>query len=296
MTQHDGKTRNLSPDILTAEVLARFENSGSQRFKEVMQSLVRHLHSFIQEVELTEKEWFEAIDFLTRTGHISDDKRQEFILLSDTLGASMQVIGINNRKPPEATEATVFGPFYVEGAPKYENGDDLANGAPGQPCFVSGRVRSTSGEPIPRAHLDIWQADEEGLYDVQRQGLQEAHGRGQLNADEEGRFWFWSVKPEPYPIPYDGPVGDMLKAAGRSLMRPAHIHFMVSAPGYEAVVTHVFEEGGEHLDSDAVFGVKGSLVADFVRHKPGVALDGAEMDTAYYTMSYDFVLTPSTES
>jgi len=255
VTQHDGKTHNLSQDALTQEVLARFENSDSQRFKEVMQSLVRHLHSFIREVELTEEEWFEAIQFLTRTGQISDDKRQEFILLSDTLGASMQMIGINNQKPPTATEATVFGPFYIENAPEYKNGEDLANGAPGEPCFVNGHVRSTSGDPVPHAHLDIWQADDEGLYDVQRENLSEAQGRGQLNTDEEGRFWFWTVKPEPYPIPYDGPVGDMLKAAGRSPMRPAHVHFMVSTPGYETVVTHVFEEAGEYLDSDAVFGL-----------------------------------------
>ena len=289
------ETRNLTEDDLTEEVLATFEDAEPERFKEIMQSLVRHLHAFVREVEPTEEEWFEAIKFLTRTGQISDDNRQEFILLSDTLGVSMQVIGINHRKPTGATEATVFGPFYVEGAPEYKNGDDLANGAPGEPCFVEGRVRSVNGEPIANAHLDVWQADDEGLYDVQREGLSEAQGRGQLNADEDGRFWFRSVKPEPYPIPYDGPVGDMLKAANRSPMRPAHVHFRVSAPGYETVTTHVFAEGDEYLDSDAVFGVKDSLVTDFVRHESGTAPDGTEIDIPYYTMSYDFVLTPSAE-
>jgi hydroxyquinol 1,2-dioxygenase len=290
-----GETRDLTEDNLIKEVLATFEDAESERFKEIMQSLVRHLHAFVREVEPTEEEWFEAIEFLTRTGKISDDNRQEFILLSDTLGVSMQVIDINHRKPTGATEATVFGPFYVEGAPEYKNGDDLANGAPGEPCFVEGQVRSVSGEPIANAHLEIWQADDEGLYDVQREGLSEAQGRGQLNADESGRFWFWSVKPESYPIPYDGPVGDMLKAANRSPMRPAHVHFRISAPGYETVTTHVFEEGDEYLDSDAVFGVKDSLIADIVCHEPGLAPDGTGMNKPFYTLNYDFVLASSAE-
>ncbi len=303
--------RNLTGENLTEAVLASFEGSASPRFKEIMQCLVKHLHAFVEEVELTEEEWFEAIDFLTRTGQISDGKRQEFILLSDTLGVSMLVVGINHRKatgaaePAEVvergkgreagpvTEATVFGPFFVEDAPLFENGDDLANGAPGEPCFVEGRVVSTNGDPIAGAHLEVWQADEEGLYDVQRAGLSEAQGRGHLYADGEGRFYFRTVRPEPYPIPYDGPVGDMLKAAGRSPMRPAHIHFMVSAPEYETVTTHVFAAGDEHLDSDAVFGVKESLISSFERHEPGTAPDGTRMDNPYYTVSYDFVLAPS---
>lgn len=287
--------RDLTEENLTEAVLERYEGSESERFKEVMQSLVKHLHSFVREVELTEEEWFEAIQFLTNTGKISDENRQEFILLSDTLGISMLLVGINNRRPAGATESTVFGPFYVEGAPLFENGDDLANGAPGEPCFVEGRVCSVNGEPIGGAHLDVWQADDEGCYDVQYDGLEEARGRGHLYADDDGRFWFWSIKPESYPIPYDGPVGEMLDAANRSPMRPAHVHFRVSAPGYETVVTHVFEEGDEYLDSDAVFGVKESLIAEFVRHDSGTALDGTEMDVPYYTLNYDFVLVPSEE-
>jgi len=289
-------TRDLADEKLTEAVLASFDGGSSLRFKEIMQSLIGHLHAFVSEVGLTEDEWFQAIDFLTRTGQMSDDKRQEFILLSDTLGVSMLVVGINNRRPPDATQATVFGPFFVEGSPFFENGDDLANGAPGEPCFVQGRVRSLSGEPIAGAHLAIWQADEDGFYDVQYEALSETRGRGQLYADEEGRYWFWSVKPEAYPIPDDGPVGELLNAADRSPMRPAHVHFMVSAPDYEPVTTHVFEAGDEYLDSDAVFGVKEALITEFVRHEPGMAPDGTEMDVPYYTAGYDFVLAPSDEA
>jgi hydroxyquinol 1,2-dioxygenase len=291
-----GGMRDLADEKLTEAVIASFDESGSSRFKEVMQSLIKHLHAFVSEVELTEEEWFLAIDFLTRVGHMSDDKRQEFILLSDTLGISMLVVGVNNKKPPGATQATVFGPFFVENSPFFENGDDLANGAPGEPCLVEGRVRSLDGEPIAGAHLAVWQADEDGFYDVQYEALSETRGRGQLYADEEGRFWFWSVKPEPYPIPDNGPVGEMLEAANRSPMRPAHVHFMVSAPGYETVTTHVFEAGDEYLDSDAVFGVKESLIAGFARHEPGTAPDGTQMDVPYYTVRYDFVLAPSGET
>jgi hydroxyquinol 1,2-dioxygenase len=288
-------TRDLADEKLTEAVLARFDGSRSPRFKEIMQSLIRHLNAFVSEVGLTEEEWFRAIDFLTRTGHMSDDKRQEFILLSDTLGVSMLVVGINNRKPPGATQATVFGPFFVEDSPFFQNGGDLSGGAPGEPCFVEGRVLSASGEPIAGAHLAVWQADEAGFYDVQYGALSETRGRGQLYANEDGRYWFWSVKPEAYPIPDDGPVGELLNAANRSPMRPAHIHFMISAPGYEPVTTHIFEAGDEFLDSDAVFGVKESLIVEFVRHEPGMAPDGTELDVPYYTVRYNFVLTPETD-
>jgi hydroxyquinol 1,2-dioxygenase len=288
-------TRNLADEGLTRAVLASFGNSESERFREVVQSLVRHLHAFVSEVELTEEEWFKGIDFLTRTGHITDDRRQEFILLSDVLGVSMLVIGLNNRKPAGATESTVFGPFFVEGSPRYTNGDDIANGAPGEPCFMQGRVLSVAGEPIPDARIEVWQADEAGFYDVQYDDLSEPRGRGHLYSDEEGRYWFWSVKPEAYPIPNDGPVGELLSAANRSPMRPAHVHFMVKAPGYETLITHVFAEGDRHLDSDAVFGVKSSLITNFERHEPGTAPDGRKMDVPFYTMSYDVVLAPSGE-
>lgn len=279
-------------DTLTKEVLERFEGSESERFKEVMQSLVRHLHAFVHDVELTEEEWFAAIDFLTRCGHITDDKRQEFILLSDVVGLSMKVIGLNNRKPEGATEATVFGPFFVKDSPKFALGDDISNGAPGEPCHFSGRILSTDGSPISNAHVEVWQSDEDGFYDVQYNDLDEMRGRGQMNADEEGNYYFWSVKPVAYPIPYDGPVGDMLKAANRSPMRPAHEHFMISADGYETLITHVFDKGDKYLEADAVFGVKDSLITTFERHEPGEAPDGRTMDESFYTIAYDFVMNP----
>jgi hydroxyquinol 1,2-dioxygenase len=290
--QPTAERRNLADADLTRAVVASFDNTPDPRLREVLQSLVRHLHAFASEVELTEQEWFAAIDFLTRTGHITDDKRQEFVLASDVLGLSMLVIGINHRHPTGATESTVFGPFFVEGSPAFENGDDLANGAPGIPCYVSGVVRSVSGEPVPGARLEIWQADDEGLYDVQYADLDEPRGRGHLHSDDEGRYWFWTVHPTAYPIPTDGPVGELLAAANRSPMRPAHIHFMVTAPGYQTLTTHVFDVDDEYLDTDAVFGVRSSLLATFERHDGGTAPDGRAMDGAWSSTEFDLVIAP----
>lgn len=286
-------TRNLADEDLTRAVLATFDNSKSERFQRVMQSLVTHLHAFIKEVELTEEEWFQGIDFLTRTGHITDDKRQEFVLLSDVLGVSMLVIDINNKMYTEATASTVFGPFFFEGSPAFVNGDDIANGAIGEPCYMHGRVLSTTGEPLPNALIEIWQADEDGFYDVQYKESSQVFGRGHLYSDKEGNYSFWSVRPEAYPIPNDGPVGELLDAANRSPMRPAHVHFMIKVPGYKTLITHVFKEDDKYLDSDAVFGVRSSLVTNFERHEPGTAPDGKKMEVPYYTMSYDFLLPPS---
>lgn len=285
--------RNLADEQLTSAVLASFDGAGSPRFQQIMRSLVTHLHAFVSDVQLTEEEWFAGIDFLTRTGHITDDKRQEFVLASDVLGISMLVIGINNRRSPNATESTVFGPFFVEGSPRFDNGDDIANGAPGQPCLLQGRVRSVSGDGVPGARIEVWQADDDGFYDVQYRDLDAPRGRGHLFSDDEGRWWFWSVRPEAYPIPDDGPVGDLLEAAGRSPMRPAHVHFMVTADGYQTLITHVFDETDGHLDTDAVFGVKDQLLTTFVRHEPGTAPDGTRMDVPYHTMSYDLILEPA---
>jgi hydroxyquinol 1,2-dioxygenase len=282
--------RDLADAALTDAVVDSFTTEG--RFTTVMTSLVRHLHAFAAEVELTEAEWFAGIDFLTRVGHITDDKRQEFILLSDVLGLSMLVVGINNRRAPEATESTVFGPFFVEGSPGFANGDDLANGAPGEPCLMQGRVVDLDGEPVAGARIEVWQADEDGFYDVQYADLDHAQGRGHLSAGEDGRFWFWSVKPEAYGIPDDGPVGELLKAAGRGPMRPAHVHFKVDAPGFQTLITHVFVAGDAYLDSDAVFGVRENLIGEFTRHEPGTAPDGSERDAPYWTMTYDMVLSP----
>jgi hydroxyquinol 1,2-dioxygenase len=274
-------TRNLADEDLTNAVLASFDGAKTERFKMIAESLVKHLHAFASEVQLTEEEWFAGIDFLTRTGHITDDKRQEFVLLSDVLGLSMLVVGMNNRRPPQATESTVFGPFFVEDSPAFENGDDIAHGFSGEPCHMAGRVVDVDGAPVAGARVEVWQADDDGFYDVQYADLDEPRGRGHLYTGDDGRFWFWSVKPEAYPIPADGPVGELLTAGGRGPMRPAHVHFMVTAEGYQRLITHVFVEGDEHLDSDAVFGVRSALIAPFVR------------DGDHWTMTYELVLAPS---
>jgi hydroxyquinol 1,2-dioxygenase len=283
--------RNLSDERLTQVVLESFENAPTARNKEILRALVKHLHAFAVEVQLTEEEWAYGIDFLTRTGHITDDKRQEFILLSDVLGLSMQVIGINHAVPDGATENTVFGPFFVADSPRYSNGDDIANGASGIPCHFEGSVTSVDGEPIRHAKLEIWMADDEGNYDVQYADLDHPQGRGHLFSSDDGHYWFWSVLPEAYPIPHDGPVGDLLKGAGRHPWRPAHIHFQISAPGYKTCTTHVFVDGDQYLDSDAVFGVKSSLIQGFEHHEAGPTPDGRDIGGAeYWTMHYDFVL------
>jgi hydroxyquinol 1,2-dioxygenase len=285
--------RNLADADLTRAVEASFDATPNPRLRELMQALTRHLHAFVSEVDLTEDEWFAAIDFLTRTGHMCDDKRQEFVLASDVMGVSMLTIGINHRHPNGATESTVFGPFFVEGSPAHENGDDLANGAPGTPCYVSGSVRAVTGEPISGALIEIWQADEDGLYDVQYANLDEARGRGHLHSDDQGRYWFWTVHPEAYPIPTDGPVGELLNATARSPMRPAHIHFMVKAPDYRTLITHVFDEADQYLDTDAVFGVRSSLLTGFEHHEGGTAPDGREMSGPWASTEFDLILAPS---
>jgi hydroxyquinol 1,2-dioxygenase len=273
--------RNVTHDNITQAVIARMEDGPNPRLKEVLGSLVRHLHSFAREVRLTEAEWLEGIEFLTRTGHITDEKRQEFILLSDVLGLSMLTVAMNQDKPEGCTEATVFGPFHVDGAPSYEQDGDVANGAPGVPCLVRGYVRNLKGHPIPNARIEVWQADADGLYDVQRDsGRHQA--RGVLLAGDEGEYRFKSIVAEPYPIPDDGPVGDLLRATGRHPWRPAHLHFMIEAPGYEKLVTHVFRSGDPYLDSDAVFGVRSSLIVEWPQQADGSFL-----------LEYDFVLNPS---
>lgn len=286
--------RNLDENTITSAVLARHENAGDGRLKTIATSLVRHLHAFAREVNLTEREWEQGIRFLTDVGHITDDKRQEFILLSDTLGLSMLVTAMANRKPAGCTEATVLGPFFVEDAPAYQNGDDVANGAHGEPCFVSGSIRGPDGEPVAGARIEVWQADSDGFYDVQHASNEAHRARGVLHSLADGRYHFRSIVAEPYPIPHDGPVGKMLQALGRHPWRPAHLHFMITAPGYEQLVTHVFREGDHYLDSDAVFGVRSSLVAQWIRHEAGVAPDGTRMSAQYCTLEFDFVLNRST--
>jgi hydroxyquinol 1,2-dioxygenase len=284
--------RNIDEDTITQAVLSRQADAPDARLRDIMTSLVQHLHAFAREVQLTEAEWEAGIAFLTATGHITDDKRQEFILLSDTLGLSTLVTAMNHKKPAGCTEATVFGPFHVDGAPHFELDADIANGAKGQPCWVRGHVRSIDGTPIAGAELQVWQADADGFYDVQRPGDDEHRARGVLHTNAEGAFRFRSIVAEPYPIPHDGPVGRMLERLGRHPWRPAHLHFMITAPGHERLITHVFREGGEYLDSDAVFGVRSSLIADWKRHEAGHAPDGSTCPTAFYTLEHDFVLNP----
>lgn len=274
--------QNLNEDNVTQVVISTFANTSDARLKELMTGLVHHLHAFAREYKLTEEEWFKGIDFLTRCGHITDDKRQEFILLSDVLGLSMLTTALNNKKPAGCTESTVFGPFYVEGAPQYELGDDVANGAKGTSCVVKGTITGLDGEPVANARIEVWQSDDDGLYDVQHQGLDHAQGRGVFVADENGAYNFSSVVAVPYAIPHDGPVGQMLEATGRHPWRPAHLHFMIKAPGYETLITHVFRRDSEYLDSDAVFGVRESLVCDWSQQPDGT-----------YLLEFDFVLNPA---
>ncbi|MBO0745806.1 MAG: hydroxyquinol 1,2-dioxygenase [Candidatus Dormibacteraeota bacterium] len=279
---------------LVERAVRSFEGTPSPRLREVMQSLVHHLHACIREVRLTEGEWATAIDFLTRVGRLTDDRRQEFVLLSDVLGASMQTIAVNNQAYENATEATVFGPFFLTTAPRIENGGDIAGGAPGRPCWVEGSVRGAGGIPLPDARIEVWEADAEGLYDVQY-GDSRVAGRAHLFTDRNGEFRFWALTPTAYPIPDDGPVGELLGACRRSPMRAPHLHFMVSHPGWRTLVTHIFVAGGDYLDSDSVFGVKESLIKRFEEQPAGTATpDGRDLGDGSWTRTrFDIVLAPA---
>ena len=279
-------------DEVVARTLASFDSCAEPRQRELMRGVVTHLHAFLRDVRLTEEEWGVAIAFLAAAGHITGDRRQEFVLLSDTLGASMQTIAINNEAHGDATEATVFGPFFVEGSPEVGTGGDIAFGAAGEPCWVEGTVRDTDGHPVA-ARLEVWEADDHGFYDVQY-GDDRTAARGHLVSGEDGSYRFWAITPTPYPIPHDGPVGRMLAAVGRSPMRASHLHFMVTAQGRRTLVTHIFVRGDERLTSDSVFGVKESLVKDFELNAPGTPTpDGRDLaDSAWSRVGFDIVLAP----
>src|SRR5450432_1229172 len=279
---------------LTQRVLESFARTKDARLKVLLEALTRHLHAFVREVRLTEREWQQAIDFLTAVGNITDERRQEFILLSDVLGVSMQTIAVSNEAAGAATEATVVGPFFVQQSPRVEMGGDIAFGAPGEACWVEGVVTDSVGNTVAAARLEVWEADADGMYDVQYGDTRTA-GRGHLFADDQGRYAFWGVTPTPYPIPHDGPVGGLLKAVGRSPMRAAHLHFMVSAPGLRTVVTHIFVDGDELLDRDSVFCVKDSLVKVFSPQPVGTPTpDGRDLaDRAWSRVRFDIVLAPS---
>ncbi len=284
--------RNLTEANVTEAVLNTLANTEDARLKEIMTNLVKHLHAFVREVELTEEEWMAGIQFLTRVGHMCDENRQEFILLSDTLGVTTLKDIINHRKPAGVTEYAIFGPFYRQGAPEMPPLANIAGDIPGEPVVVFGRVLAPDGRPLAGALLDVWQASADGFYDVQMPNPAEIHLRGKFRSDAAGRYIFRTIKSAYYPIPQDGPVGQMLKAVGRHPYRPAHIHFIVSAEGHEPIVTELFVEGDPYLDSDAVFGVRNSLVVDFVRHESAEAAAEYGVTAPFYTVEYDFVLQP----
>ena len=255
---------DFTEETATAAVVESFENTPDPRLREILGSLTRHLHDFVRDIEPTIEEWEQAIGFLTATGHRCDDVRQEFILLSDVLGVSMLVETLNSRRAAAATDSTVLGPFHVVESPAREPGESIDLLGTGEPCVVTGRVVSVDGTPLPGALVDVWQCDEQGFYDVQQPDVQPpGNGRGLFTADDTGSFRFRTVVPSHYPIPTDGPVGDLLTASRRHPYRPAHIHFIAGAAGHTPVTTHIFVAGSPYLESDAVFAVKKSLVEEF---------------------------------
>lgn len=280
-------TEETSIEVVTG----RNKLAEDERFKQIMDVVIRKLHEAVKEIEPTQDEWMQAIQYLTDTGHTCTDWRQEYILLSDVLGVSMLVDAINNRKPSGASESTVLGPFHIEGAPELEMGANICLDAKGEDMVVSGRVLDTEGKPVKDAVLDIWQANDEGFYDVQQKGIQpDFNLRGVFRTGDEGRYWFRAVKPKHYSIPADGPVGLLLKKLGRHPFRPAHLHYMIKADGYANLVTHLFVPDDEYINSDAVFGVKESLLADFKKINDSQRSKELGFEGEFWEIEYDFVL------
>jgi len=285
--------RNFNEDNITSAVIARLSGCRDERTKQISEALVRHLHGFVKEIEPTDAEWTAAIAFLTQTGQMCSDTRQEFILLSDTLGVSMLVDAINHRFPGDATQTTVLGPFYVEEARDFALGANISREQDGRAMLVEGNVRDLQGDPIDGALIETWHADDHGFYDVQQStGKSALDMRARFKTDQAGHFWYRSIVPAAYPIPNDGPVGKMLDAQGRHPYRPAHVHFKVSAPGFETIVTHVFLAGDEYLDSDVVFGVKDALIQSLKALSSGTSPAGHEVVEPTALLAYDFVLPP----
>jgi hydroxyquinol 1,2-dioxygenase len=285
---------DFTEETATGAVVASFAGAADPRLREILDSLVRHLHGFVREVEPTFEEWERAVGFLTATGQMCDDTRQEFILLSDVLGVTMLVDAVNHRKASEATESTVLGPFHQVESPRRELGDSIDLVGGGEPCVVTGRVASLDGTPLAGASVDVWQADDHGFYDVQQPGAQpRGNGRGLFTCDGDGRFWFRTVTPSPYPIPADGPVGALLSATGRHPYRPAHVHFIVAAGGHLAVTTHLFVAGSPYLDSDAVFAVKQSLVRDFTVVDDPTKAAAYGVEAPFRQVDFEVVLQPA---
>jgi hydroxyquinol 1,2-dioxygenase len=281
--------REFTEDTLTQAAVERIAGTPDPRLKRILQSLIEHLHAFVRDTRLTCEEWKAGIEFLTRTGQMCDGKRQEFILLSDTLAVSMLVDLLNYGKHPQATESTVLGPFFVAGAPEIPIGGNIARPrTPGEAAVVTGSVKAMDGTPVAGALLEVWESGTDGLYDVQKD--EGTNLRGRLRADAAGRFWFCAIVPTSYPVPTDGPVGAMLKASGRHPMRPGHLHFAISAPGYRQLVTHLFTSADEYLDSDAVFGVKESLVVEYQRVTAPQKAAEFGMVPPFWHVHHDFVL------
>ena len=272
-------------------VTGRNINARNERVRTAMDVIIRKLHEAVKEIEPTQEEWFEAIQFLTRVGHMCDEWRQEFILLSDVLGVSMLVDAINNRKPSGASESTVLGPFHVANAPELPMGANICLDRRGEQMAIFGRVVDTEGKPIAGAVLDVWQANDEGFYDVQQKGIQpEFNLRGVFRTGPDGRYWFRAVKPRYYPIPADGPVGQLLAALGRHPNRPAHFHYILKADGFETLITHIFDPNDPYIDSDAVFGVKQSLLAEFKKVDDPARAKELEFSNPFWSVEYDFAL------
>ena len=277
-------------------VVESFATAADPRLRELLTSLVKHLHAFVRDTEPTIAEWERAIGFLTATGQKCDSERQEFILLSDVLGVSMLVETINNRKSAGATESTVLGPFHMVTSPRRELGHSIDLVGTGPPCVVTGRVLAVDGTPLPGAEIDVWQANDQGFYDVQQPDLQpRANGRGLFTADKAGAFWFRTVVPTYYPIPTDGPVGTLLTATKRHPYRPAHIHFLVTAAGYRPLTTHIFVEGSPYIESDAVFAVKKSLITEFTPVDDPEQAARYGLDGPFRLADFDIVLQPMAE-
>jgi hydroxyquinol 1,2-dioxygenase len=278
---------------ITDLAVQRWETAHDPRTRELVTALVRHVHDFAREVRLTEPEWMAAIQWLNRAGQISDDKREEFILTSDVLGLSMLVVQMNHRFAEGATPATVLGPFHIEGSPELGYGADMSEGLPGTPLYVTGTVRSLDGTPVAGAVLDVWQADNDGAYESQLAEVDEARLRAKYTTREDGTYCMRTIAPLGYSIPMDGPVGDLMRKTDISHFRPAHVHFLINVPGFEPLITHLFQAGAQYLDSDVVFGTKAELVVEFTEREPGPTPDGGKSDERWFEARYDFVLQPS---
>jgi hydroxyquinol 1,2-dioxygenase len=279
----------VTEDNITDLAVERWATAKDPRLAEILTALVRHLHGFAREVRLTEAEWMAAVQWLNRTGQISDEKRQEFILASDVLGLSMLVVQMNHRLDPDATPNTVLGPFHIDGSPPLPFGADMSEGVAGTPLFVHGTVRDLSGAPVGGALLDVWQADGDGMYESQLE-VDEARLRAKYSSREDGSYCVRTVAPLGYAIPMDGPVGQLIGATEISHFRPAHVHFLIDVPGYEPLITHLFQEGSEYLDRDVVFGTKEELVVAFEQREAGPTPDGGAIDGPWLSAEYDFVL------